>query len=124
MGGSTQVGGRLGEQIAASLLEERGYRLIERYYRIKQGEIDLVAEDGAVLCFVEVRSRRHAELGHPLETIGPQKQRRLISAARHYLATRAVVERAVRFDVVSIVYEPALELTLVQGAFDVATHWW
>ncbi|MBK6849301.1 MAG: YraN family protein [Proteobacteria bacterium] len=127
--GPSQSEGRRGEQLAAAYLERRGYRLIERNYRIAQGEIDLVAEDGPVLCFVEVRSRRHAELGHPLETIGPRKQARLIRAARHYLARHDLAqgeqaERTVRFDVVSIVYEPEFELRLVQGAFEVGTHWW
>lgn len=122
--GASQLEGRRGEQLAASYLERCGYRLIERNYRIAQGEIDLIAEDGEVLCFVEVRSRRDAEHGHPLETVGTRKQARLIRAARHYLASRALGDRTVRFDVVSIVHEPALELRLVQGAFEVGTHWW
>jgi len=76
-----------------------------------------------VLCFVEVRSLRTTDHGHPLETIGRRKQARIIRAARHYLAVRGGAEREVRFDVVSIVYEPELELRLIRGAFEAHDRW-
>lgn len=115
---STVDRGRRGERIAADFLRSNGYIILSANYRIREGEIDLIAEHDSVLCFVEVRSRQSAERGHPLETIDYRKRARLIRAARHYLATHPVGERAVRFDVVSIVYSPRLELQLIQGAFD------
>ena len=111
--------GRRGEDLAAQLLLREGYRLIDRNYRIRQGEIDLIAEDGEILCFVEVRSKKDVTRGHPLETIDRRKRGRILRAAEHYLATRRTdCDEHVRFDVISIVYEPDLEILLIQDAFD------
>jgi putative endonuclease len=112
--------GRRAEQLAAQQLLAEGYRLLERNYRIRSGEIDLIAEEGEILCFVEVRSRRNAELGHPLETIDHRKRRRLLRAAEHYLTVRAAPGPLpfTRFDVISVVYEPELEVRLLRDAFD------
>lgn len=114
---TTTERGRRAEDLAAVYLRERGYRILELNYRIRQGEIDIVALQGEILCFVEVRSRRTARHGHPLETVDPRKQRRLIRAAQHYLLRRGW-EGSVRFDVVAILYEPQLEITLIENAFE------
>ncbi len=114
----TSVQGFRGEALAASYLEQQGYRVRERNYRCRRGEIDLVAEEGAVLCFVEVRSTRSSAYGSPLETVDRGKQRRLIQAARHYLYHRGLADREVRFDVVGITYEPEPHIELVRGAFE------
>lgn len=116
---TTTERGRRGEDLAAQHLLREGYEILERNYRIRQGEIDLIAREGDLLCFVEVRSRQSAEHGHPLETIGSRKRQRLVRAARHYLATRGPADVFTRFDVISIVYEPELELQLLRGAFEV-----
>ena len=97
-----EVGARA-EALAARFLESSGYRIVHRNYLIKAGEIDLVAHapDGT-LCFVEVRMRTGADHGTPAETVGAAKQRRVIAAARHYLAARVRGEPPCRFDVVAI----------------------
>jgi len=89
---TTQKGQRA-EQLAAEFLERAGYRILERNYRCRLGEIDLVAEDKGVLCFVEVRSLASTQHGHPLETIDHAKRARLIRAVRHYLSCRGGGER-------------------------------
>ena len=115
----TTAKGQRAEVLAARYLQDRGYRLVTTNFRCRRGEIDIIAEDGDVLCFVEVRSRANAALGHPLETVGMAKQARLIRAARYYLAThRGCADRFTRFDVVGIVYRPRLDIRLVQGAFE------
>ena len=96
--------GDSGEALAAAFLERRGLRILSRNYRCRFGEIDLVAESGSTLVFVEVRARRSDAFGGPAESITPAKRRRLVAAARHYLA--AAGERAARFDVVLIRGEP------------------
>lgn len=123
MASPTTVKGSRAEQTAATFLEKQGYRILERNYRCRRGEIDIVAEEGEVLCFVEVRSTESRAFGDPLETIGDAKQARIIRAARHYLATRRVDDRQVRFDVVGIVYQPRLEIQLVRGAFETSSWW-
>jgi len=99
---STKERGDRAEARAAEHLRAAGYTLVTRNYRIKGGEIDLVARDGGVLCFVEVRSRADASHGLPEETIGRTKRRRIARAAEHYLAARRLHDAPCRFDVVAI----------------------
>lgn len=109
--------------LAAEALRARGLRIVERNFRCRAGEIDLVALDGAVLVFVEVRSRRGAIAGTPLESVDGRKQARVARVARQYLAARGHRERDVRFDVVGIRFDadpPVIEH--VPGAFD-AVDW-
>jgi len=96
--------GDLAEALAATFLQRRGLKILSRNYRCRFREIDLVAESGATLVFVEVRARRSEDFGGPGESITRAKRRRLVAAARHYLA--AAGERAARFDVVLIRGEP------------------
>lgn len=96
--------GESAEALAASFLQRRGLKILARNYRCRFGEIDLVAQSGAILVFVEVRSRRSDAFGGPAESITATKRRRLVAAARHYLA--AAGERPARFDVVLMRGEP------------------
>ena len=98
--------GDAGEDAAASLLEQGGYRIVARNHRCRRGEVDLVAEKGDLLVFVEVRTRATAVFGGPEETVGPAKRRRIVTAARDYLARRRGPERGARFDVVAVVDGP------------------
>ena len=95
--------GARAEDLAARFLSARGYRILHRNHQIRSGELDLVAQapDGT-LCFVEVRARASAGFGSPAETVTHAKRRRLISAARHYLATHVRGEPPCRFDVVEV----------------------
>ena len=90
------------ERRAAKHLEALGFRILHRNYTCRGGELDLVCEERGVLCFVEVRMRSSARLGSALETIGPEKRGRVARAAQVYLVRSGDVERACRFDVVTI----------------------
>jgi putative endonuclease len=114
--------GRRAERVACDYLSSHGYRVLETNYRCRLGELDIVAEDAeGVLCFVEVRSRTRGprDLGRPVETIGPIKQRRVVRAAEHYLYTRNVPPgRAMRFDVVGVLFDAqTVTLELLRDAF-------
>ena len=87
------------ESLAAAFLERQGLKILERNYRCRFGEIDLVAAGDAVLVFVEVRARRSDEFGGAGASITAAKRRRLVATARHYLAAHRSA-RACRFDVV------------------------
>ena len=87
------------ESLAAAFLERQGLKILERNYRCRFGEIDLVAAGDAVLVFVEVRARRSDEFGGAGASITAAKRRRLVATARHYLAAHRS-RRACRFDVV------------------------
>ena len=87
------------ENLAAAFLEGQGLKVLERNYRCRFGEIDLVARSGEMVVFVEVRARRSDAFGGAAGSITAAKRRRLVAAARHYLARRRVAN-ACRFDVV------------------------
>lgn len=96
--------GAWGESEAARFLEMLGYSIVERNVRTRYGELDIVARDGSVLVFVEVRTKSKTTHGHPLETIDSRKQKKLIGMARWYLHARNLGETVdCRFDAVAIV---------------------
>ncbi len=93
--------GRSAEDAALAYLQGRGLRLIERNYRCRLGEIDLIMGDGAGLVFIEVRYRASERFGGALESVDARKRARIVAAASHYMASREV-DRPARFDVVAI----------------------
>ena len=97
----THAKGELAEDAAESFLRASGYRIVERNLRTKLGEIDFVALDGEVLCFVEVKARLSAEFGHAIEAVGPRKRARLARVASLVLAKNRS-QRACRFDVLGL----------------------
>jgi putative endonuclease len=85
MKGARKKLGQRGEGLAAAHLEERGYVVRERNWRCPVGEVDIVAEDGGCLVFVEVRTRRGRAYGTPEESVTPAKQAKLVEVAQTYL---------------------------------------
>lgn len=102
------------EERAACHLETQGYRIVERNYRCKAGELDVVAYDGATLVFVEVRSRASDEFGHAAEMVTPRKQRQVARVAEMYLLERRPRYADARFDVVAIT---GGDIVLLRDAF-------
>jgi putative endonuclease len=94
--------GKSGEDLASDALERRGYAILERRYRTRHGEIDIVAMDGPVLVFVEVKTRYSSRYGSPAEAVTAQKRRQVVSMAADYLARRRPVAGGCRFDVVTV----------------------
>lgn len=120
--GGTRKPGRLGmagEEAAERFLVARGYRIRARRYRVRTGEIDLVAEEAGTLVFVEVKTRSSIAYGRPAEAVGSRKRARLIRAARHYLAHVREFDRPCRFDVVELVVggRDRYRITLIRDAF-------
>jgi putative endonuclease len=98
--------GRSGEELAADYLRRAGLRILACNYRCSTGEIDIVAQDGPVVVFVEVKERRSASHGTAVEAVTWQKRRRIVRAARSYAAVHRLADAPVRFDVVAIDWEP------------------
>jgi putative endonuclease len=94
--------GILGEDLACAELRRRGYQIVERRYRTRFGEIDIVARDGDVTVFVEVKAREGAEYGGSAEAVTPLKQRRVAQMAIDYIARHRLHDRPCRFDVVLV----------------------
>jgi putative endonuclease len=98
--------GRIGERAAIAHLEALGYRILARNVRCPLGEIDLVAADRGVTVFVEVKTRRTAAFGPPLEAITWRKRRRLARLAAAYLQSRGGGNTPARFDAVAVAVGP------------------
>jgi putative endonuclease len=96
--------GRRGEDAAAKYLKRHGYRLIARGVRSRLGELDIIAADRRTVVFVEVKTRRSAEAGHPAEAVDMNKQRRMTRAALAYLKAHGLLDHAARFDVVAVTW--------------------
>jgi len=94
--------GRRGEEEAARYLRGRGYRIVGRRERVLRGDIDIVALDGRCVVFVEVRTRTDAEHGHPAESVGRVKQRRIAELATAYIRRHRLEDCQVRIDVVAV----------------------
>lgn len=113
--------GHAGETEAERRLRREGYRILARNLRTRLGELDLIAELGAVLVFVEVKSRRKGLYGEGFDAVDARKQARMIRLAAQYLARHRIRDRCCRFDV--MVCEGDLEHPLaiehVQNAFEV-----
>ena len=106
------------ENLAEKILREAGYRIRVRNFRTKVGEIDFVAEDGDVLCFIEVKGRHTLRFGAPEEAVNAEKQRRIFRAAQAYLQRERLEEAPCRFDVVAILDGGAdPNVTILRDAF-------
>jgi putative endonuclease len=107
------------EEAAATYLERQGYAVRERNFQCREGEIDIIAERGELLCFVEVRMRSTAVWGDPSQTVSWGKQRKVVRTALRYLFKHGLSDRMVRFDVMSVVGSGAgAAIEHIPAAFD------
>ncbi len=117
--------GAKGEDWATRALMKLRYKIVERNFRTPAGEIDIVAQDGKCLVFIEVRTRSSIEYGLPQETVVARKRKRLCNAARWYLQKNRANESECRFDVVAVVTddeeEPKIEI--IRDAFRPEKTW-
>ena len=113
--------GKLGEDAAAKFLETAGYTIIARNFRIRSAEIDIIAQIGDVLVFVEVKARSDTRHGLPSEAVTIRKQKKIIEAASVFLQDEIYSECACRFDVVEVYLRGELveEVNHIENAFEV-----
>ena len=109
-----KTGSRYEEQ-AAAFLEKQGLLVIEKNFRCKSGEIDLIARDGRYLVFVEVKYRRPLRCGTPAEAVDARKRRKIVQAAALYAQEEGLADGRLRFDIIEIL--PG-EIRHIEGAFD------
>jgi putative endonuclease len=117
---SNKVLGTRGEQLAAAFLKKKGYKILQRNYRHKSGEIDIVCYDRGVIVFVEVKTRHSGKFGPPELSVTNAKKRQLVKIASHYVAAKKIENRDLRFDVVSLFFPPDQKhpvITLFKNAF-------
>jgi len=111
--------GKDGEKIAISFLKKRGYQILEKNYRCRLGEIDIVAKDKEKIVFVEVKTRSSLIFGLPQEAVSYSKQLRLTRLALTYLSYHKLKDIPCRFDVVGILMQgkKVKEIQLITNAF-------
>ena len=117
--------GKIGEKLAVSYLQGEGYKIIERNYRTKLGEIDIIADCKGCTCFVEVRAKNSPAFGLPEETILKKKQLQISKAALAYIKQFKLEDKSCRFDVVCIEGVESLmpQVRLIRNAFDLDNAW-
>lgn len=98
----TETLGRKGEDLAASHLREKGWDILERNYRTRLGEIDLICKDRNTIVFVEVKARTSAGFARPVESVTHRKQTKLRRLIEEYLVSHRLESRDVRFDVLGV----------------------
>jgi putative endonuclease len=113
MGISAKELGKLGEEAAVQFLRKKGFRIKELNYRFGKGELDIIALDGDITVFVEVKARQNLEMGDPVYGVTPGKVRQIKRIAELYLYDRGIEEIDCRFDVVTVLFmgeqEPVIE---------------
>ena len=110
--------GAFGESLAAEYLADRGYKIIERNWRCRYGEIDIIAEKNGVIAFVEVKTRRENAMVQPFEAVGFSKQKKIILSAECYLQN-CEKELQPRFDVAGITESKGtFKIDYLENAFD------
>ncbi len=113
--------GKKGEELAAAYLASAGYRILDRNYRCMFGEIDIVAEEGGNIVFIEVKSRRSLAYGDPQLAVGYRKQRQISLVALHYIEEKQKHGCNARFDVVAVKILPVgTKIELIKNAFELA----
>ena len=94
--------GKMGEDLSTKYLENLGYKIIQRNFVAKQGEIDIIARDKQELVFIEVKTRTNTLYGNPVEAVNEPKKKHLISTAKYYLYLKHLENEFVRFDIIEV----------------------
>ncbi|MBI5306844.1 MAG: YraN family protein [Planctomycetes bacterium] len=118
--GDKKAIGAEGERLAVRFLKKKGYKILQRNYRSKGGEIDIICYDHGCIVFVEVKTRFSDAYGAPELAVNETKRRQIIKTASHYTAQKKIEGVDLRFDVVSIFHSPDAKcptITLFQNAF-------
>ena len=119
--GKRKTTGERGEEIAAGFLEKHNFRIIQRNFRCRCGEVDIIARDGKTLVFVEVKTRRNATYGLPQLAVTPFKQRQISKAALTYLSKNRLMKEDARFDVISVLLlDSSPVIDHIRNAFDLS----
>lgn len=109
--------GFLGEEKAANYLISKGYKIIDRNYRTKIGEIDIIAIISGVLVFVEVKSRTNINYGYPYEAVNWKKQDKIIKSSFIYMKQKRFNNYQIRYDIIEVYLEEKTKIKHIENAF-------
>lgn len=97
--------GKIGEEIATKYLKQNNYKIIERNFRCKQGEIDIIAKEKEEIVFIEVKTRSNIMYGRPSEAVNEAKQKHIRRAAKYYVYLKHLENCYIRLDVIELYYK-------------------
>ena len=113
--------GMQGQQVAEAYLANKGYKILERNYRIRIGEVDLIAQYENYVVFIEVKTRSGVKYGYPREAVGAAKQQRIVQTAMHYISAKGLNSNDFRFDVIEVyTHNGEARVEHIENAFDVS----
>ncbi|MGE5677544.1 MAG: YraN family protein [Pseudomonadota bacterium] len=117
--GNNKTFGAFGESLATDYLSKNGYRVIERNFSCRSGEIDIIALHGDTVAFIEVKTRSSERFGLPSEAVSTAKQRKIVKTALYYMQKNRLLDHMCRFDVIEIIseVESSSRINLIQDAF-------
>ena len=99
---SYQIRGRKGEELVAEYLEKEGYKILDKYFVCRQGEIDIISLKDGEIIFIEVKTRKSLECGLPSEAVNKEKKKHIYKSAEYYLYSRNLEKEFVRIDVIEV----------------------
>ncbi len=120
MGREKLIFGKRGEDIASSFLEKNNYKIIAKNYKTRLGEVDIIAKDREVFCFIEVRARRNSSFCMPEESIVSRKQTQISKAALSYIRMHQLEDRPARFDIIAVLIQEdgGIKINHIKNAFE------
>jgi len=119
----TKDTGKTGEQVAADYLQANGYEIVEKNFRVRRAEIDIIAKFNDVIAFIEVKTRRSNKFGTPAEAVDFHKQNKIILAANAFLQKNNLFDQSCRFDVIEVFASPNVKnwkINHIKNAFEVS----
>jgi putative endonuclease len=116
--------GKRGEEIAVAYLKGQKYKIIERNYKCKLGEVDIIAKDKKTLSFIEVKTRSSLKYGDPSHVVNKRKQHKISSVALYYIIKNNLQDVDARFDVIAIqLSSEGKRIELIKNAFDLSPYY-
>ena len=113
-----QIVGKAGEEKASRYLKQKGYEIIEKNFRCREGEIDIIAKDkNKELVFIEVKTRRTYEYGEPAEAVNLVKQKRIQKVAKYYILKNKLISKSIRFDIIEVMIGKTFYIHHIKQAF-------
>lgn len=114
---NNKIKGDSGERIAENYLKSKGYRIVDRNFRTREGEIDIIAANDGYLVFVEVKERFNDKYGYAAEAVGLRKQNKISQVASQYIKKYRYFDVNVRFDVIEVYFDEK-RIEHIENAFD------
>lgn len=109
--------GKSGEELARKYLIRNGYRIIESNFKNKIGEVDIIALEGNILVFIEVKSRTSLNYGYPYEAVNYKKQQKIIKTSMSYIRYKSITDVQCRYDIIEVYLTQKIKINHIQNAF-------